>query len=241
MEGSREAAPLTLEVVARPAGGERRLTRLHPALAHRYEGLVAPSIPVIERALGHEVIANRARARGRHATTSLEPWRRARSIWRREIEAAAIGGAAWAVLATDVTDCYAALAPGVVMRRLRAVGVTTGLDPLERCLRAIAERGTAGLPVGPAPSAVLANVALKGVDDRIREAGVRHLRWVDDVVIICRSRRDVVRGFDAFRRGLDDLGLRPNLRKTAVLRDQEAIGGRLLRGAGVSACDDAAP
>jgi hypothetical protein len=241
MEGSHATAALTVETVARAGGGERRLTRLRSVPARRYAGLVAASTCAIERALGDEVVANRAVGRGRWHTTSLEPWRKARAVWRRRIDAA-LAGAPRLLLVSDVANCYGELDPSVVVSRLRAArGSVSTLDPLEKCLRAMAERGTPGLPVGPTPSALLANVALAGVDEHIRAAGVRHLRWVDDVVVLCESRRDTLRAFDAFRRGLDDLGLRPNERKTAVLADGEAIAARLLRGAGISTCDDSAP
>jgi Reverse transcriptase (RNA-dependent DNA polymerase) len=242
MERFRAAAALTVETVAKPDGGGRRLTRLHPVLARDYAALVAVSTPAIERTLRDEVLANRAVGRGRWRTTALEPWRHARATWHRDIEAASADGATRAALVSDVADCYGALEPAVVIGRLRAAGgVPSTLGPLERCLRAMAERGTPGLPVGPAPSALLANVALAGVDERLRAAGLRHLRWVDDLVIFCEGRRDTARAFDALRRGLDDLGLRPNLPKTAVLHDRGAIGTRLLHGAGISSWDDATP
>ena len=171
MEGAHAAGVLTIDTVARPDGGERRITRLASGPAHRYAALVAASTPAIERALGDEVVANRAMGRGRRHTTSLEPWRGARVEWRRRIGEMA-DGATPVVLVCDVANCYGDLDAGVVMQRLRAAGgAAPTLDPLERCLRRMAERGTPGLPVGPAPSALLANVALANVDAHLRAAG----------------------------------------------------------------------
>ena len=119
MEGAHAAGALTIDTVARPDGGERRITRLASGPAHRYAALVAASTPAIERALGDEVVANRAVGRGRRHTTSLEPWRGARVEWRRRIGEMA-EGATPVVLVCDVANCYGDLDAGVVMQRLRA-------------------------------------------------------------------------------------------------------------------------
>ena len=70
-------------------------------------------------------------------------------------------------------------------------------------LRRIARAGTPGLPIGPEPSAVLANAVLATADAAATHAGVRLLRWVDDVVLVGTDRSSVVRGFDACHTGSD--------------------------------------
>jgi len=72
------------------------------------------------------------------------------------------------------------------------------------------------LPVGPEPSAVLANAVLAPVDLAVAAAGVPHVRWVDDVVAFVPGRRRAVRVTDAVRRELEAMGLRPNEAKTRI-------------------------
>jgi hypothetical protein len=91
-----------------------------------------------------------------------------------------------------------------------------GVDELLELLERIATAGTPGLPVGPEPSAVLANAVLAVADRSARETGAQILRWVDDVVLIAPDRRAVVRAFDAWVRGVRLVGLHPNTEKTRL-------------------------
>lgn len=235
-----------MQAVARPGGGVRWLARLDPVDRARYRSLVAPLAPVVERSLGVEVLANRAVGRGRWPTVRLEAWRRARATWARRVEAALASDLTRAALITDVAACYASIEPEVVARRLRASGAPgPRVESLERFLHDLGERGVPGLPVGPSPSALLANLVLAAPDEHVRAAGLRHIRWVDDVIVFAPGRRAALRGYDAFRRALDELGLHPNPRKTVLLDDPAEVRGRV-RGHGWSAsrgfaCDDAAP
>jgi hypothetical protein len=240
----RSAVPM--HAVPKPAGGVRWLARLDPVDDARYRSLVAPLTPRLERALGPEVLANRAVGRGRLATVNLEAWGAARATWDRRTRAALDAGAARHVFITDVATCYPSIAPAVVARRLRRSGAGgAAVESLERFLHDLGERGVRGLPTGPSPSALLANLVLADVDDRLRATGVRHLRWVDDIVVFAAGHRQALRAIDATHRALDELGLRPNPRKTVSLTDLAAIRGRLLGGGRsmwrTPAWDDAAP
>src|SRR5205809_1035983 len=70
--------------------------------------------------------------------------------------------------------------------------------------RALRDEGVRGLPVGPDPSAILANGIL-AIADRAAaaEAGGHPIRWVDDVVLVAAGRRSATRAFDAWRRALE--------------------------------------
>jgi len=204
---------------------------LGPLEAAEYDDAVAGLTPVIERALGPEVMANRAVGRGTRRTTRLEPWRPARHAWWRSLERppASWPGRERALLVADVRQCYASIRPEVLAVRLRSLGadpveVTRVQDLLDR----MGQQGVRGLPVGPAPSAVLANAVLSVVDGRLRRAGAPHVRWVDDIVVFTAGRREALRVLDAVRRGLDAVGLEPNPSKTEILGDRERIRERLL-------------
>jgi hypothetical protein len=205
--------PPRAEVVCKPGGGARRLIRLDPVDADTYRRLVARVAPAIERSLGPRVVANRVIG----PDLRLEDWRAAHRRWRR-----AVGRGAGLRLRLDVADCYASIRPHTVTAALAALGVEG--DALVRFLHELAEHGVAGLPVGPEPSAVLANAVLHRLDLAIASTGVPHVRWVDDVVAVADGRRHARRALDAARRSLDELGLRPNAGKTIVEDHRRACG-----------------
>jgi hypothetical protein len=193
-----------VELVAKPGGGHRAITHLDPDDAATYRRLVADVAPGVEAALGPRVLANRVAGAG----LRLQDWGEAHRRWRRALSTS---GGAW--LMTDVRDCYASIRPPVVV---------SALDPIEA---ASAEIGaflgafgtSSGLPVGPDASAVLANAVLAGGDRALAAAGLRHLRWVDDLAIRVDGRREALRALDIVWRALHPLGLEPNEAKIRLL------------------------
>ena len=79
-----------------------------------------------------------------------------------------------------------------------------------------------GLPVGPLPSAVVANAVLAVVDREIASAGWRHVRWVDDVWASARDRRHAERALHGLRLALAAEGLELNEAKTEILDAADA-------------------
>jgi hypothetical protein len=199
--------PPRIDIVGRPGGGTRRITVLEPADARIYARLVDRAAPAVERSLGDGVVANRVVGPG----ARLEEWRIAHRRWRRAV---APGGRGLR-LHLDVADCYGSIAPGVVAATLAGL-VAAPDDGLIRLLCELGERGVPGLPVGPAPSAVLANAVLARVDLAVRAGGAPHVRWVDDLVIAVSSRRHAIRVLDEVRRELATLGLRLQDAKTRL-------------------------
>lgn len=197
--------------VAGPGGGHRRLTVLDPLDARTYERLVARVAPAVERALGHHVVANRVVG----SDLRLEDWRIAHRRWRRATGRSEPGGLR---LHLDVADCYGSIRPEVVDASLRSLGSEPSLELL-RLLRELAEQDVPGLPVGPDASAVLANAVLRPMDLAVRAAGAAHVRWVDDVVVVVRSRRHAIRVLDGVRRELASLGLTLQDAKTCLVED----------------------
>ena len=173
-------------------------------------------------------MANRALGRGARSTTQLEPWRPARVAWRQALRAALATSPPPAVLVADVRRCYASIHPTALAARLRALGADRGTKSASRRSSSVSVRRVRGLPIGPPPSAILANAVLAVVDERMREAGIPHLRWVDDVVAFAPGRHEAVVAFDALRRGLDAVGLAPNDTKTRILTDRERVREHLL-------------
>jgi hypothetical protein len=96
-------------------------------------------------------------------------------------------------------------------------------------LRRFRDLGVRGLPVGPEPSAILANAVLVRLDDAIRGSGVRHLRWVDDVVL-WGTAEDVRSALYALRAVAGTVGLELHGDKTRILVDRDEAAAVLLGG-----------
>jgi hypothetical protein len=212
-------------------GGVRWLSFLDIPTAARYAALVASVTPAIEAALGAEVVANRALAGISPIGIRLRPWRPARDAFLRSGHS--LARAADAFVAADVRRCYPSIGSDLVGRTLRRLGCArSDVRGVTALLEAIEEAGVPGLPIGPDPSAVLANAVLAGADEALRVAGVRHLRWVDDVWIFAAGRREAVAALRSLGGWLEGQGLSLAAEKTRMLDRPEEIaavvaGGRV--------------
>ena len=199
--------------VPKPGGGTRWLTVLDPVDQTEYRAAVRPLAGRIERSLGPEVLAIRASSRGEPWTPA--PWGPARGSWRRSVRRAigeATRGTTFAV--ADVRDCYGSISPETLAELL-------GPDAADAIavLRRFREHGVRGLPIGPEPSAVLANAVLSRLDDAIRSSGVSHLRWVDDVVLWGPA-ADVRAAMRSLPAAAAAVGLDLHRHKTRILEDR---------------------
>jgi hypothetical protein len=200
------------ERIPKPDGRLRWLTRLDPAGDAAYREAVRPLAGRIERALGPEVFAIRTRPAS--GGWRLVSWGPARVAWRRTLRRAiteATRGTTFAV--ADIQDCYGSISPETIARLLGPEAA-----PTVDFLRRIHERGVRGLPIGPDPSAILANAVLSELDRAIRNTGARHLRWVDDVVL-WGSRSDVGSALRALNDVAARMGLALHPAKTKFLAD----------------------
>jgi len=205
-----------LTPVAKP-GGVRWLTRLDPARAAVYAGSVAPAVPAIERALTPGVVANRVAVLRRHPPEiRLEPWQTARARFRAL--AADLASGSDVILLADVRACYAAITPERVEDALIRLGCRRGIARgVAATVRAFERSGVVGLPVGPEPSAVLANAVLAHVDESLGAGGFRHLRWVDDVLVAASDPSSAASALGIVESALGEIGLTVAAEKTRVL------------------------
>jgi hypothetical protein len=195
----------------------------------RYAALVASVAPAIEASLGAEVVANRAALGAPSIGLPLRPWRPAWGAFLRSGQHLAL--AAGAFVTADVRRCYPSIGPDLVGRTLRrlgcarndVLGVTTMLEALDAS-------GVPGLPIGPNPSAVLANAVLTGADEALRAEGVRHLRWVDDVWIFAPGRPQALAALESLARWLEGQGLSLAPEKTRILDRPHEIAAAVGRG-----------
>ncbi len=205
--------------------GTRWLVRLDDQTSGAYASLVARVVPTIERSLSPAVVANRvALATTEPPRIRLEAWDRAHRRFRET--ARRLAARSRAALIADVRACYASIAPDVVGHRLESMGCPQGdVDPIVSALRHFAARGIRGLPVGPEASAVLANAVLGAVDEALQDVGVRHVRWVDDMIAFATGPRQAEDALGALRSALSALRLAPAPAKTRIVLtpDREAV------------------
>jgi len=189
--------------VLKAGGGLRRLTLLGPEETEAFARAVRRVAPAIERRLGPEVFANRAPGGG-----SLEPWRAARARWRRSAGRLLRTGP---IATMDVSQCYDSITPEAVGAALLRFGVAHAASgEVVRVLGVFREAGVHGIPIGPDPSAVLANAVLAGVDEQLRRRGLNFVRWVDDIVLSARGQGALGAGELAVEAALADIGLASN-------------------------------
>jgi len=211
-------------VSVRHSSGRRLISVLDRATLEAYTHRVAQVAWEVEANLSQHVLANRVAA---CSTDPLElrlrPWRSERSAFFGRLAELT---ERWDTLVfADVRRCYPSISPALVGAELRRIGVPTAGE-VESFLRGLRADGVCGLPVGPDPSAVLANAVLGHVDRRLEEIGLAHVRWVDDVVL---ASSEPASALSSVRRALAEIGLRVNEAKTRVIVGAPAavLGRRL--------------
>jgi reverse transcriptase-like protein len=210
--------PAARFVRVRHAGTERRFVLLDVRTRARYVELVARSAAAIEELLSPAVMANRVASWGvRPPELTLRPWRLERRLFAARLAGLALRGP---VAFADVRRCYASMSPAIVGEALGGAGIPTACE-VEGFLSGLERIGVEGLPVGPDASAVLSNAVLAQVDRALRDAGVDHVRWVDDVVL---SGADTAAALSVFRTALASIGLRANETKTRIVADLRGLG-----------------
>lgn len=127
------------------------------------------------------------------------------------------------VLDADISGFFDNIPHDVIMRGLRNV-VADGniLNLVEAFLTAgVMEDGvtyptTVGTPQGGVLSPLLANIALNFLDWQLDQAGYRFVRYADDFVVLCRSKRHAEEARRFVESAVSELGLTLSPEKTVV-------------------------
>lgn len=82
---------------------------------------------------------------------------------------------------------------------------------------------TVGTPQGGVLSPLLANIALNFLDWQLDEAGYRFVRYADDFVILCRSKRQALEAWEEAQRCIAELGLSFSPEKTKIAKFKEGF------------------
>lgn len=128
------------------------------------------------------------------------------------------------VLDADIETFFDAVPHALLLQNLRERGLKR---PLVRLLRGwvkaplckngrLTRRRRTGLPQGAVVSPLLANCYLDVFDHQMQENSWRLVRYADDFVVLCRSRKAAQRAMDASRKALADLELCLHPEKTRV-------------------------
>lgn len=229
MLARRVAATASLVPAPKP-GGVRWLSVLDAATTSAYAAVVARVAPVVEGALGDEVVANRVAMAGPAPPfLRLQPWRRARA--RFLMAARRMSAAAGTLLVADIHRCYPSIGPELVGDSLVRLGCEgSDVHDVVAVLEAMTLAGVPGLPIGPDPSAVLANAVLAPADDALRAVGARHLRWVDDFWVFAPDRGAGAAALRQLRTSLGEAGLTLAGEKTRLIDRPEEIAAAVARG-----------
>ena len=127
------------------------------------------------------------------------------------------------VLDADIASFFDRLDHEVVMSRVRArVADGRVLDLIEAFLTAgVFEEGAVriperGSPQGGVISPWLANLVLDDLDKVLEERGLRHVRYADDFVVLCRTQQAAEEARDLVKEVLEELKLSLHEEKTRV-------------------------
>ena len=139
-------------------------------------------------------------------------------------------GRRW-VVETDIANCFSAIPQDLLMRAVEErVSDHAVLKLLRAMLRAgvmsngAVRREVTGTPQGGVISPLMCNVFLHRIDRvwDVREHGVL-VRFADDAVVMCRTRRQAEAALERLRALLAELGLEPKEAKTRIVRLE--VGG----------------
>ena len=141
-------------------------------------------------------------------------------------------GRRW-VLESDIADCFEAIPHSGLMSAIEErVSDRNLLKLLRAMLRAgvmadgAVHRDVTGTPQGGVISPVLANVYLHRLDRQWTERGTGVLvRFADDLVVCCHTKREAEAALSALRSILAELGLQPKAAKTRIVHLREGGEG----------------
>jgi hypothetical protein len=213
-----------LELVATPKlkHGDRRIWAIaEPQDAVAYLALAVLAAPLIEarRIPSNDNVVHSWRfSAGRHRLFD-EKYTLASfgAAARRRAEA---GGF---VVNCDLANCYGNLGGERIATALEHCGVPGWqVDYISQLLNFWRLEDSPGLPVGPNASRILAESVLLQIDDRLRDAGIEYVRYVDDFRLFAADETGAHQALEAVSDAAASQGLTLNADKTMILNFAEA-------------------
>ncbi len=97
------------------------------------------------------------------------------------------------VLLADIADFYNQIAVHRIPNGLEDAGVTTErAKNFENFLLRLNASQSQGIPVGPLPSAIVAELCMNDADTLLLKKGAPHVRFVDDFRVFCKTRGEAI-------------------------------------------------
>lgn len=143
----------------------------------------------------------------------------------REVSLAYLEKGAQFVVVSDITGFYENIYIDKLLSDLRQIceGSLPEIELLRVCLRKWSARGDKSIPQGYSASDILSKVYAHPIDIALRNDGYRHLRYVDDMRVFCRSRLEAKQAILCLSQHIHKRGLNIQSAKTRILSRTEAF------------------
>jgi excisionase family DNA binding protein len=184
-----------------------------------FHAAVASMAPRIERLLSDAVYSARLSDDVRYLhKNGRDQWLK----WRRETVRLLRSGYSWMVK-TDVTSYFDNVEHRLLFADIDRVSTDRNVaNALKRMLSEWAPVTARGIPQGPDVSRSLGNLYLVPVDEEMATGDWKYLRYLDDIHVLGRSRREVIEGMRTLERECRRRGLGLSGHKTHLLVGDEA-------------------
>jgi hypothetical protein len=143
--------------------------------------------------------------------------------WRKKSLQRLRGGVSQVVF-TDIAGFYENIDLSILRSDLNSIGFNRHLlDLLMACLNRWSRPKGRGIPQGYSASDILAKIYLTHTDIALRDAGFKHLRYVDDFRIFCKNKLEAKQAISFLTDLLKSRGLSLQSAKTRIVAKAEAI------------------
>lgn len=134
------------------------------------------------------------------------------------------------LLSTDITDCYSQLYLHKLIHTITLAdsSLESIASYLHGFLTELNNDTSQGVPVGPAPSIIMAEAILSDIDLFLKNKGIEHTRYVDDFRIFSDSKKELLNTLESLTIYLfDNHKLTLSSEKTAIGKSTEFVVGTL--------------
>lgn len=149
------------------------------------------------------------------------PGKAKQAFWTHTAAAFGAHDSPWLVI-TDITDFYGQIRHSYLEAQLESTVPDGVAATVMRAIKAAQDESDIGIPVGPHSTHLLAELALAPFDEFMLDRGYTHMRFVDDIHVVCESENKAREAlFDIAEYMHSTLKLSLSRHKTSVL-DTEA-------------------
>lgn len=144
-------------------------------------------------------------------------------FWRDSIQKASEEHCNYVVV-TDLVDYYNQIYHHTIENQLSEAGISKPHQTaIKKLLQFETDKISRGIPVGPHPSHVLAELAMVPIDGFLVQSGITYCRYVDDIHIFVKSQPEATIELSNLVQALDSHKLSLNRTKTRIVSANEFI------------------